>query len=63
MVKRILIVDDVVFMRMMLKDIIIKNGYEVVGEVENGVKVVEMYKELKFDFVMMDIIMFEMDGI
>lgn len=63
MVKRILIVDDAVFMRMMLKDIIIKNGYEVVGEVENGVKVVEMYKELKFDFVMMDIIMFEMDGI
>lgn len=63
MSKRILIVDDAAFMRMMLKDIITKNGYEVAGEAENGVKAVEMYKELKPDLVMMDITMPEMDGI
>ncbi|ABP66874.1 response regulator [Caldicellulosiruptor changbaiensis] len=63
MSKRILIVDDAAFMRMMLKDIITKNGYEVAGEAENGLKAVELYKELKPDLVMMDITMPEMDGI
>ena len=36
--KRVLIVDDAAFMRMMLKDILTKNGYEVCGEAENGKK-------------------------
>ncbi|WAM32112.1 chemotaxis protein CheY [Caldicellulosiruptor naganoensis] len=63
MSKRILIVDDAAFMRMMLKDIITKNGYEVAGEAENGRRAVELYKELKPDLVMMDITMPEMDGI
>ncbi|MEZ0537777.1 response regulator [Caldicellulosiruptoraceae bacterium PP1] len=63
MAKRILIVDDAAFMRMMLKDIMQKNGFEVVGEAENGLKAVELYKDLKPDLVMMDITMPEMDGI
>jgi two-component system chemotaxis response regulator CheY len=61
--KRILIVDDAAFMRMMIKDILTKNGYEVVGEAENGAKAVQMYKELKPELVTMDITMPEMDGI
>ena len=61
--KKILIVDDAAFMRMMLKDILTKNGYEVVGEAENGAKAVEKYGELKPDLVTMDITMPEMDGI
>ncbi|QUI23239.1 response regulator [Vallitalea pronyensis] len=61
--KNILIVDDAAFMRMMIKDILTKNGYDVVGEAENGVKAVEKYKELKPDLVIMDITMPEMDGI
>lgn len=60
---RILIVDDAAFMRMMLKDILVKNGYEVLGEAENGLKAVEKYKELNPDLVIMDITMPEMDGI
>ncbi|MCD6364222.1 MAG: response regulator [Synergistetes bacterium] len=60
---RILIVDDAAFMRMMLRDILTKNGYEVAGEAENGVQAVEKYKELKPDLVTMDITMPEMDGI
>lgn len=63
MAKGILLVDDAAFMRMMLKDILEKNGYEVVGEAENGVKAVEKYKELSPDLVIMDITMPEMDGI
>jgi len=48
---------------MMIKDILKKGGYEVVGEAEDGVKAVEKYKELKPDLVTMDITMPEMDGI
>ena len=50
-------------MRMMIKDILTKNGYNVVGEAENGEKAVEKYKELKPDLVIMDITMPEVDGI
>ena len=61
--KNILIVDDAAFMRMMIKDILSKNGYTVAGEAENGVKAVEKYSELKPDLVLMDITMPEKDGI
>ena len=63
MSKNILLVDDAAFMRMMLKDILTKNGYNVVGEAENGAQAVEKYKELKPNLVMLDITMPEMDGI
>lgn len=63
MAKNILICDDAAFMRMMIKDILTKNGYNVVGEAENGVKAIEKYAELKPDLVLMDITMPEMDGI
>ena len=63
MAKNILICDDAAFMRMMIKDILTKNGYNVAGEAENGVKAVQKYNELKPDLVLMDITMPEMDGI
>ena len=63
MAKNILIVDDAAFMRMMIKDILTKNGYEVAGEAENGVVAVSKYAELKPDLVLMDITMPEKDGI
>ena len=63
MAKNILICDDAAFMRMMIKDILTKNGYNVAGEAENGLKAVEKYQETKPDLVLMDITMPEMDGI
>ncbi len=63
MAKSILICDDAAFMRMMIKDILTKNGYNVAGEAENGARAVEKYKELNPDLVLMDITMPEMDGI
>ena len=63
MAKNILICDDAAFMRMMIKDILTKNGYNVAGEAENGMKAVEKYKEVSPDLVLMDITMPEMDGI
>ncbi len=61
--KSILICDDAAFMRMMIKDILVKNGYDIAGEAENGAKAVEKYAETKPDLVLMDITMPEMDGI
>lgn len=63
MAKNIMICDDAAFMRMMIKDILTKNGYNVAAEAENGAKAVEKYNEVKPDLVMMDITMPEMDGI
>lgn len=63
MAKKILIVDDAAFMRMMIKDILSKNGFEVVGEAENGARAIEKYRELLPDLVIMDITMPEVDGI
>ncbi|MCY7465571.1 response regulator [Bacillus safensis] len=60
---KVLIVDDAAFMRMMIKDILVKNGFDVVGEAENGAQAVEKYKETSPDLVTMDITMPEMDGI
>ena len=63
MAKNILICDDAAFMRMMIKDILTKNGYNVVGEAENGKIAVDKYSELSPDLVLLDITMPEMDGI
>ncbi|TYO98149.1 two-component system chemotaxis response regulator CheY [Geothermobacter ehrlichii] len=55
---RILIVDDALFMRNMLRDIFSRqNDFEVVGEAANGVEAVECYRELQPDLVTMDIVM------
>lgn len=63
MAQTVLIVDDAAFMRMMIKDILEKNGYEVVAEAENGNVAVEKYKEHTPDLVTMDITMPEKDGV
>lgn len=63
MAQTVLIVDDAAFMRMMIKDILEKNGYEVIAEAENGNLAVEKYKEFTPDLVTMDITMPEKDGV
>ena len=59
----ILIVDDAAFMRMMLKDILTKGGFEIAGEAADGVEAVAKYNELKPDLVTLDITMPNKDGI
>ena len=54
---RVLIVDDAIFMRNMIKDIFAGDKFDIVGEAANGVEAVEKYKELKPDLVTMDIVM------
>lgn len=60
---KVMICDDAAFMRMMIKDILVKNGYEIAAEAENGLKAVEQYPDAKPDLVLMDITMPEVDGI
>ena len=60
---RVLIVDDALFMRKMLSDILKKEGIEVCGEAENGKDAVEKYQQLKPDLVTMDIVMPKMEEI
>ena len=60
---KVMICDDAAFMRMMIKDILTKNGYEIAAEAENGAIAVEKYPEAKPDLVLMDITMPDMDGI
>jgi two-component system chemotaxis response regulator CheY len=60
---RILVVDDAAFMRMMIKNIILELGHEVVGEAGNGQQALALYQELQPDLVTMDITMPDMDGI
>ena len=60
---KIMICDDAAFMRMMIKDILTKNGYEIAAEAENGAIAVEKYPDAKPDLVLMDITMPDMDGI
>jgi len=63
MSKRVLIVDDAAFMRMMIKNVLTQNGYEVAGEASNGQEALVLYDKLKPDLVTLDITMPEMDGI
>ncbi len=60
---RVLIVDDALFMRNMLKEIFLKAGYEVVGEAGDGLEAVEQYRQLRPDLVTMDIVMPHKSGI
>jgi len=60
---RILIVDDAVFMRTVLKKMLEEEGYEIVAEASNGIEAIKMAKEHQPDVVTLDITMPEMDGV
>ena len=60
---KVLIVDDALFMRRMLSDILKKEGIEVCGEAENGKEAIDKFQQLKPDLITMDIVMPKMDEI
>jgi two-component system chemotaxis response regulator CheY len=63
MSKKVLIVDDAPVIRSLLKNILIRNGFDVVGEAGDGSEALEKYKELSPDAVTMDITMPDVNGI
>ena len=60
---RLLIVDDAMLMRTMIRDVAVEAGWEVVGEARNGVEGVEMFEKFRPDLVTMDVVMPEMTGL
>ncbi len=61
--KRLLVVDDALIMRAMIKDIARQAGWQIAGEATNGRECLERYRELSPDLVTLDIVMPEMDGV
>ncbi|RDU23685.1 response regulator [Anaerosacchariphilus polymeriproducens] len=61
--KKVLIVDDAVFMRLAIKSMLENNGFEDIEEAQNGIEALQKFKELKPDIVTMDITMPEMNGL
>jgi len=61
--KNVLIVDDSDMVRTIIREALTKNGFNIVGEADNGRAGVEKYAELKPDIVTMDITLEEMNGI
>lgn len=59
----ILIVDDALFMRKLIRDALEPLGFEIVGEAENGAEGLEKFEALKPDVTTLDIVMPEMNGI
>ena len=53
----ILIVDDSMYMRKKINDIVTTAGHNVVGEAANGFEGIEKAREVKPDLITMDIIM------
>ena len=61
--KRVLVVDDANFMRMIVKDTLTPRGFQICGEATNGAEAVAKYQQLKPDLVTMDITMKVKDGL
>lgn len=63
MSKRVLIADDGQLFRQMLKDILARAGFDVVGEAKNGIEAIRLAASLKPDIVVLDIVMPEQNGL
>ena len=61
-IRKVMVVDDDIFMRMNYKQMLVENGYEV-AEAANGIEAISVYNDFQPDMVMMDINMPEMDGL
>lgn len=60
---KVLIVDDAIFMRTVLRKMLEEEGYEIVGEAGNGIEAIKMAEECQPDVITLDITMPEMDGV
>ena len=61
--KRLLVVDDALFMRKLICGVAAEAGWEVVGEATNGLEAIAMYDRFRPDLVTMDLVMPEMGGL
>jgi two-component system, chemotaxis family, chemotaxis protein CheY len=61
--KRLLVVDDAMLMRKLIRDVASEAGWEVAGEAKNGLEAVALYEQLHPDLVTMDVVMPGMGGL
>src|SRR3954453_4881667 len=61
--KRLLVVDDALLMRKLIRDVAVEAGWEVAGEARDGSEAVELHGRLRPDLVTMDIVMPKMGGL
>ncbi len=59
----VIIADDLKFIKLVLRQLVEKAGFRVVGEASNGEEAVELYQDKRPDVVLMDITMPKMDGL
>jgi two-component system, chemotaxis family, chemotaxis protein CheY len=62
-VKRLLVVDDALFMRKLICGVAVEAGWEVVAEAANGAEAISLYKQHRPDLVTMDLVMPVMGGL
>ncbi|KRF09793.1 response regulator [Paenibacillus sp. Soil787] len=60
---RLMVVDDSMFMRLMIKNILLELGHEIVAEASNGLEAISLFLQHSPDIITLDITMPEMDGI
>src|SRR5208282_6829095 len=63
MPRRLLVADDAMIIRQIIRDIAVNAGWEVVGEASNGQEAIDRYRELHPDAVTLDLVMPEHDGL
>ena len=61
--KKVLVVDDANFMRMIVRETLVPKGFQIVGEAVNGNEAVAKFELLQPDLVTMDITMKDKDGL
>ena len=62
MARRLLVADDALIIRQIIKDMATQAGWEVVGEAANGQEAIDRYRELHPDAITLDLVMPEHDG-
>jgi two-component system chemotaxis response regulator CheY len=60
--KKVLIVDDSLYMRTLIKDALEEGGYEIVGQAANGEEAIDLAFELQPDIITLDNILPDMIG-
>lgn len=59
---RLLVADDAMIIREIIKDTAKAAGWEIAGEAANGAQAVEKFQELRPDVITLDMVMPEYDG-
>ena len=63
MPKTLLVADDALIIRQIIKDMAANAGWTIIGEATNGREAVERYRQLRPDAVTLDLVMPEHDGL